>query len=133
MNINNKLFTTALEASHKAYAPYSKFKVGAAIYADNLQIYSGCNVENISFPCGSCAETGAIAAMINGGAKKIIEILIVADSHSLIKPCGACLQRIAEFATPETLIHLANLKGIQKTLSLKQLLPENFVAEELKK
>ncbi len=133
MNINNKLFSTALEACNKAYAPYSDFKVGAAIYADNLQVYSGCNVENISFPCGTCAEAGAIAAMINGGAKKIIEILIIADSRTLIKPCGACLQRIAEFSTPETLIHLANLKGIQKTLSLKQLLPENFSAEELTK
>ena len=133
MNINNKLFTTALEANFKAYAPYSGFKVGAAIYADNLQIYSGCNVENISFPCGTCAEAGAIAAMINGGAKKIIEILIVADSRSLIKPCGACLQRIAEFATPETIVHLANFKGIQKSLPLQQLLPELFSAEELLK
>ena len=133
MNIVNDLFLSAKSIRKQAYAPYSGFQVGAAILSDNSQIYTGCNVENVSFPCGTCAEAGAIASMIAGGGKKILQILVLADSQNLITPCGACLQRIAEFATTETIIHLANLQGIQKSLSLKDLLPYGFVAEELKK
>jgi len=133
MDIANNLFSSAQEARKHAYAPYSGFFVGAAIYADDLNIYTGCNVENISFPCGTCAEAGAIAAMISGGAHRILEILIIADTLQPTTPCGACLQRIAEFANDGTLVHLANLNGIQKSLPLKDLLPYGFVAEELKK
>ena len=133
MNIADKLFTSAKTTRNYAYSPYSGFSVGAAIYADNLNIYTGCNVENISFPCGTCAEANAIAAMISGGAHQIREILIIADSQQLITPCGACLQRISEFSNEQTIIHLANLDGIKKSLPLKDLLPYRFVAEELKK
>lgn len=133
MDIANKLFSAAKEASANAYAPYSDFKVGAAVFADDLQIYSGCNVENISFPCGTCAEAGAIAAMTAHGAKKILEILIIADSKDLITPCGACLQRIAEFSDSQTIIHLADFKGIKKSSSLGELLPFGFKARELDK
>ena len=133
MNIVNDLFLSAKSVRKQAYAPYSGFQVGAAILSDNSQIYTGCNVENVSFPCGTCAEAGAIASMIAGGGKKILQILVLADSPNLITPCGACLQRIAEFATAETIIHLADLQGIQKSLPLKDLLPYGFVAEELKK
>lgn len=133
MDITSQLFSAAKEVHSNAYAPYSRFKVGAAIYADNLQIYAGCNVENISFPCGTCAEAGAIAAMIAGGGHKILEILIFADSQNLIVPCGACLQRISEFATPQSVIHLADTKGIQKSLHLADLLPKGFASKELQK
>ena len=133
MDIANKLFSSAQNARKRAYAPYSGFSVGAAIYADDSNIYTGCNVENSSFPCGTCAETGAISSMIAGGAQRILEILIFADSKQLTPPCGACLQRITEFATNQTIIHLANLNGIQKSLPLKEFLPYGFVAEELKK
>lgn len=132
MDIKNTLYTAAQKSQKQAYAPYSNFKVGAAIYADNAQIYTGCNVENISFPCGTCAEQGAISAMIAQGGKQIMEILIIADGKDLITPCGACLQRIAEFSTSQTLIHLASPQGIQKTLKLSDLLPYKFSAEELK-
>lgn len=132
MDIRSQLFSSASNAMHNAYAPYSKFKVGAAIYSNKQQIYSGCNVENISFPCGTCAEAGAISSMIANGETNIIEMLITADSQDLITPCGACLQRIAEFSTTNTLIHLANTDGIQKTLSIQELLPHNFTAKELK-
>ena len=133
MDIANKLFSVALKTRQNAYAPYSHFQVGAAVYCDDLQIYAGCNVENISFPCGICAESAAIGTMISHGAKKIMEILIVADSKQLITPCGACLQHITEFSDSQTIIHLANLKGIQKSLPLKELLPYGFAASELKK
>lgn len=131
MTMVSNLFAAAQKAFGKAYAPYSKFCVGAAILGDDGKIYNGCNVENVSYPCGTCAEAGAIAAMIAGGSKSISEILILADSRELIKPCGACLQRIAEFAENDTLIHLANLTGVQQTLKLSDLMPLAFAAQEL--
>lgn len=133
MDITDKLFTAALDVRANAYAPYSKLKVGAAIYADDLQIYKGCNVENISFPCGTCAEAGAIAAMVSNGAHRISEILIVADTQEIITPCGACLQRIAEFGSADTIIHLSNLNGLQKSYKLADMLPHGFFAGELLK
>ena len=92
MNTVRDLHAAACQAFERAYAPYSGFKVGAAVLDDCGHISRGCNVENVSYPCGTCAEAGAIAAMIAGGGKKIREILIVADSRELIKPCGACWQ-----------------------------------------
>lgn len=126
MNNTQKLFNLAELAAQNAYCPYSNFAVGTAILADNQQFYSGCNVENIAYPNGTCAETGAIAAMINGGGKRITEILIYANSKELISPCGACCQRIAEFADSETKIHLADINGIQKTVLVSELLPLTF-------
>lgn len=133
MNNTEKLFSLALETRLKAYAPYSGFKVGATILSTHQHFHAGCNVENISYPCGTCAEAGAIAAMITFGDKEIAEILIIADSSQLIAPCGACLQRIQEFSTTETLVHLANLQGIQKTYHINELLPFAFDEKELKK
>jgi len=122
----HQLFTFAKKAMENAYAPYSEFKVGAAVLADDGNIYSGCNVENISYPCGTCAEAGAIAAMINGGGKKIRKIVVVADGKELIKPCGACLQRILEFSDETTEILLATPEGIARQTSLAELLPLAF-------
>ena len=127
------LFSAARNSFEQAYAPYSEFHVGAAILSEDEKLYAGCNVENISYPCVNCAEAGAIAAMVAGGSRIIKEILILADSKELIKPCGACLQRIAEFADTHTLIQLANLKGVQQTLSLSDLMPLAFSASELSK
>lgn len=126
MNNTQKLFTLAVEAAKNAYCPYSKFAVGAAISADDGKMYAGCNVENISYPVGTCAEAGAIAAMIAGGGHKIQEMLIYADSQQLISPCGACRQRICEFAAPDVVVHLANTKGIQKSVTIADLLPYSF-------
>ena len=128
-----ELHQAALEGFERAYAPYSNFHVGAAILSADGNIYTGCNVENVSYPCGSCAEQSAISAMINGGSRHIQEILILADGQDLITPCGACRQRIAEFATKETLVHLATPQGIQKTLPMSQLLPFCFTDKELQK
>lgn len=127
-----QLLAMAVTAKDKAYAPYSKYHVGAAICAKSGKIYTSCNVENISFPCGTCAEAGAIAAMVAGGDNDIDAILIVADGAELVYPCGACLQRIAEFATPQTIVYLATETEVCKTYQLKELLPYNFVAKELK-
>lgn len=126
MNNTKELFDLAKSTSQRAYAPYSNFQVGASVLSDSGNFYSGCNVENISYPVGTCAETGAISAMVSGGDKKIKEILIYASSKELITPCGACRQRIAEFADSSTLIHLADDEGIRQTYTITELLPYSF-------
>lgn len=133
MNNSVNLFQLALKARLKAYAPYSGFAVGAAILSTDGRCYAGCNVENISYPCGTCAEQSAVSQMIGGGSANIAEILIVADTAEAITPCGACLQRIKEFAVPETIIHLANLQGIIKSLPFECFLPLAFSNQEVKK
>lgn len=126
------LFNQALNARQNAYAPYSHFAVGAAVLSANGKIYAGCNVENISYPCGTCAEAGAIAAMNADGGRLIKDIVVVADGDSLISPCGACLQRIFEFADAETTVHLADLTGIKQSLKITELLPISFNEGSLK-
>lgn len=126
MNNSSSLLSLAQTAATRAHCPYSHFPVGAAILSTAGNFYAGCNVENVSYPEGSCAETGAIAAMIAGGDRQIAEILIYAPSPVLITPCGGCRQRIAEFSDENTLIHLADSNGIQQTLTLQQLLPARF-------
>lgn len=126
------LFNQALNARQNAYAPYSHFAVGAAVLSANGKIYAGCNVENISYPCGTCAEAGAIAAMNADGGRLIKDIVVVADGDSLISPCGACLQRIFEFADAETTVHLADLTGIKQSLKITELLPISFDEGSLK-
>lgn len=126
MNNSSSLLPLAQTAASRAHCPYSHFPVGAAILSTAGNLYAGCNVENTSFPEGSCAETGAIAAMIAGGDRAIAEILIYAPAADLVTPCGGCRQRIAEFSTPDTLIHLAGSNGIEQTLTLEQLLPGRF-------
>ena len=131
MDYKSQLFNIALACRNCAHAPYSGFKVGTALLSKNKKIFSGVNVENISFPCGSCAEANAVAAMVCAGETEIAEILIVADTENIV-PCGNCLQKIAEFATPQTLVHSANLKGNIKTYELGELLPHCFNAKEVK-
>jgi len=126
------LFEAAKTAQGKAYAPYSRFSVGAAIVTPAGAIYSGCNVENAAYPQGACAETGAISAMALAGERRIAEILVIGDGDALVTPCGGCRQRIREFAAPDTPIHIAGPEGVRRTFTLDQLLPESFGPEHLK-
>ncbi len=128
----NLLLDTARKVMQYSYSPYSKYQVGACILSDNEQLFSGTNVENASSPLGLCAEASAISALISSGAKKIQEMLIIGSGKDLCTPCGACRQRIYEFSTSKTLIHLADANGIQKTLSINELLPYAFGPEHLK-
>lgn len=130
MENKEKLFDLAKQCRENAYAPYSKFKVGAAILSNNGRFYTGCNVENASYPCGTCAEAGAISAMVASGESKIKEILIIADC-TLIVPCGNCLQKISEFSEADTLVHCADLSGIVKTFHLNELVFTAFKAEDM--
>lgn len=127
------LFAAAKAAQQKAYAPYSRFKVGAAILADDGKVYSGCNVENAAYPVGACAEAGAISAMIAGGARAIRAILVLGDGAELVTPCGACRQRIREFAMPQTPVAIAGPEGIRARFSLAELLPASFGPANLPK
>ena len=120
------LFAAAAAIQPRAYAPYSRFKVGAAILGDDGRVYPGCNVENAAYPVGACAEAGAISAMIAGGARAIRTIVVIGDGTELVTPCGACRQRIREFAAPETPIAIAGPEGIGARFTLDELLPASF-------
>ena len=126
MSTAAKLFDAARAAMKNAHAPYSKFPVGAAILTDDGAIFSGCNIENASYPEGWCAETTAIAAMVMGGGGKIAEVAVIAEKMPLITPCGGCRQRLKEFGTEETLVHLCDEKGVVETVTLGDLLPKAF-------
>jgi len=129
--MDKRLFAAANAAMERAYAPYSKFQVGAAILAANGKIYSGCNVENAAYPVGNCAEASAIAAMILDGEKQIREIAVVGRGDLLCTPCGGCRQRIREFAAPETKIHVCGPEGLRRTFTRDELLPASFGPENL--
>jgi len=126
------LFAAALAARENAYAPYSHFRVGAAILTPEGEIFSGCNVENAAYPQGACAEAGAIAAMVVGGRRQIAEILVIGDGEGLCTPCGGCRQRIREFAGAQTPIHVAGLQGARASFTLDELLPVSFGPGHLK-
>jgi cytidine deaminase len=125
------LLQAAKEAMAQAYAPYSKYQVGAAILAENGKLYSGCNVENAAYPIGNCAEASAIAAMVRDGARQIREIAVIGSGTELCTPCGGCRQRIREFATVETRIHACDDSGVRRTFTCAELLPESFGPEHL--
>ncbi len=125
------LFAAAKAAAANAYAPYSKFPVGAAILTEEEEVYSGCNVENAAYPQGTCAEAGAIAAMARAGRRRIAAVLVVGGGVGLCTPCGGCRQRIREFAAPETPIHIAGPEGVRARFTLSELLPESFGPENL--
>ncbi len=123
------LLDTARAVRGNAHAPYSKFKVGAAIRATTGTVYSGCNVENVAYPEGTCAEAGAIAAMIAGGDKRIAEIAVIADSPQPVSPCGGCRQKIAEFADGDVVVTLHTTDGAMLQTTVSALLPGVFDAD----
>lgn len=125
------LFDAARAAWERAYAPYSGFRVGAAIQTADGQVHAGCNVENVAYPEGTCAEAGAIAAMILAGGGQIVEILVVADSPDPTPPCGGCRQKLAEFAAPDTPVILADLAGERLRTTVADLLPGAFTLNHM--
>ena len=120
------LLAAALGARANAYAPYSGFRVGAAIRCPDGSVHAGCNVENVAYPEGTCAEAGAIAAMVAAGRTVVTEVLVVADGPDLVAPCGGCRQKLAEFAGPEVPVILADLGGERTRTTVGALLPGAF-------
>jgi len=126
-----ELLSAARAAQSNAHAPYSHFPVGAALRTPSGRVFTGCNVENASYPQGTCAEAGAIAAMAAAGERAIEVILTIADGDMLATPCGGCRQKIREFATPATVIHVAGPEGVRKSYTMDELLPDSFGPENL--
>ncbi len=120
------LFDAARAAHANAYAPYSKFRVGAAVRATSGRVYAGSNVENAAYPQGWCAEASAIAAMITAGDRHIDEVLVICDGDLVGTCCGGCRQKLREFADLTTLVHSAGVEGLRGTFTLGELLPESF-------
>ena len=130
MNEENYIAATK-EAMSKAYVPYSNYPVGALIVTDNGNTYSGCNVENASYPLGNCAEASAIASMVIGGEKKIKTIYVMTKNDEGGIPCGGCRQRIREFSDENTQIMICSPDGVQQRINLSELLPNSFGPEHL--
>ncbi|PVH29068.1 cytidine deaminase [Pararhodobacter oceanensis] len=115
----------------RAYVPYSRFRVGAAIRSVEGNIHAGCNVENVAYPEGTCAEAGAIAVMIAAGDTRIAEITVIADSPEPVPPCGGCRQKLREFADGDVQVTMATIDGKSLTMSVAQLLPGAFTASHM--
>jgi cytidine deaminase len=125
------LIEVAVAVRKNAHAPYSGFRVGAALRAASGAVYRGCNVENAAYPEGLCAEACAIAAMVAGGETAIAEMAVVADRPDPVPPCGGCRQKLAEFSAPEVQVMLATLGGARRVTTMGELLPGAFGAGNL--
>ena len=126
-----KLFEEAKKVREKSYAPYSKFKVGAAFLTEDNSIVVGCNVENAAYPQSQCAEASAIGNLISQGYKNIVEIVVIGSGNKLCSPCGGCRQRLREFSKLDVPIHMCSVEGHIKTSTLGELLPDSFGSENL--
>lgn len=126
-----KLIKEARRAQANAYARYSGYAVGAALRAASGRIYAGCNVENAAYPLSQCAEANAVAAMVLGGDREIIEIAIAGPGEVLCTPCGGCRQALAEFGNADVRIHVCGPTGDVVEESLGVLIPHAFGPENL--
>jgi cytidine deaminase len=127
------LKTQAIAAMQFSHSPYSQKKIGACVLLSNGKSYSGCNIENASYGGTVCAERVAIwKAFSENKGEHVTEIYVASDEATPWPPCGFCRQVLAEFSKPETLVHLVNLTGIEKTFQFQELLPEAFKPEHLK-
>ena len=124
--MSDDLIAAAEAVRQKAYAPYSGFRVGAALRTPDGAVHQGCNVENVAYPEGTCAEAGAIAAMIAAGDARIAEVAVIADAPAPVPPCGGCRQKLAEFADPEVTVTMATVDGGRLVTTVGDLLPGRF-------
>lgn len=120
------LFAAAVAASTKAYAPYSRLRVGASVLDEFGRIHAGCNVENAAYPQGVCAEAAALSAMVLAGSTQVIAVLVVSSGASWITPCGGCRQKLREFCAADTPILSGNLTTLGPGYTMAQLLPASF-------
>jgi homotetrameric cytidine deaminase len=129
LDVPDVLLRAAESAMLAAYAPYSGFKVGAALRAAGGGIYTGANVENVSYPEGQCAETSALGALVAAGEREVVAAAIVAEQVDFCPPCGGCRQRLAELARPQAPIHLGRPGAPRRTVTVAELLPMAFDLE----
>lgn len=126
-----QLINEAINAREKAYVPYSKFKVGAALLSVDGQVIHGCNVENASYGLTNCAERTALFKAYSDGITKFTAVAVVADTKGPTPPCGACRQVLFELCDPSTVVYLSNLRGDIQETTVKELLPGAFTPEDL--
>ncbi|MHC1683475.1 MAG: cytidine deaminase [Clostridiaceae bacterium] len=126
-----ELIKIAMEYRERAYSPYSKFKVGAAVLSEDGKVYGGCNIENASYGGTNCAERTAIFKAVSEGNKKFKSIAIVGDLNNYTLPCGICRQVISEFASSDLEIYCAKNENDYKKFTIEDLLPEAFTKEAL--
>ncbi|RFA37274.1 cytidine deaminase [Virgibacillus dokdonensis] len=131
MKTKQALIEAAKTIREKAYVPYSRFQVGAALQTVSGNIYTGCNIENAAYPVTCCAERVAIFQAIANGEKSFTEMAVVADTERPVPPCGSCRQVMSEFFPSDMLIHLTNLKEDVKTVKMEELLPFSFQPSDL--
>lgn len=125
------LVSLAVKIRENAYVPYSGFHVGAALFADNGKIYTGCNVENASYGAAICAERTAIVKAISEGARKIMAIAVSSDSNLPTMPCGICRQFLSEFCSSNMPLYLSNRNGEYKVFSFEEILPHSFKQSDM--
>ncbi len=118
----------ALAVRENAYAPYSNFPVGAALRTPEGEVFTGCNVENVAYPEGTCAEAGAIAAMVAAGERELAEVYVVADSPAPVPPCGGCRQKLKEFGAGGVKVTMGTVEGVEQETTIADLLPGAFDA-----
>lgn len=128
----DELIAAAMRVRDRAYAPYSRFHVGAALRDEHGRIHAGANVENAAYPQGICAEAAAIAAMVAAGGRRIECIAVFGAGPSPCTPCGGCRQKIREFAAPDTPILVCGPDGLVLSFTLDELLPSSFGPENLR-
>ena len=124
--LKERLWQAASAARERAYAPYSRFSVGAALITRSGAIYAGCNVENASYGLTICAERTAVFQMVAAGEDRIAAILVAGPTEEFLVPCGACRQVIAEFASPETPVYMCDVGGNCRRSTMGELLPYRF-------
>lgn len=127
----HRLVALARQARAQAYAPYSRFAVGAALLDEQGRLHAGCNVENAAYPQGQCAEAGAIGALVLAGGRRILAAVVVGVAAVPVSPCGGCRQRLREFAGDELPIWLADAGIIRARHTLGELLPHSFGPDHL--
>jgi homotetrameric cytidine deaminase len=125
------LVAAARGAMERAYAPYSRFKVGAAVRADDGSLHAGANVENSAYPQGQCAEASALGVMVAAGRTRALEVAVISTSDGFCVPCGGCRQRLREFMPLDGAVHLCAASGDRRTVTLEELLPLSFGPEFL--
>ncbi len=127
----DSLIAAAAAVRAHAHAPYSGFAVGAAIRTESGAVFAGCNVENVAYPEGTCAEAGAIAAMVAAGERVIAAVAVIAGSSAPVPPCGGCRQKLAEFGGPDVPVTMATTAGAREETTIRALLPGAFGAEHM--
>jgi len=127
----NDLLAAARAVRERAHAPYSRFKVGAALLDAQGRIHAGCNVENAAYPQGLCAEAGAVAAMVAAGGTRIAAAVVVGQGLRLTTPCGGCRQKLREFAGDDLPVIVADGQAVRARFTLGELLPASFGPEHL--